>query len=105
MSSPKADTSVAPMFQDLVMEFPYKHSTGEDDRPLLAGLEEQKKIWGQRVARLGVVVPPLGYSESTPPPRASGSRSRTPARSPRCLVHPPIDRPAPDHRSPSRSCW
>src|SRR5207244_3996218 len=32
------------------------------------GLKEQKKIWGQRVAGLGVVVPPLGYSE------ADGSR-------------------------------
>jgi len=30
----------------------------------LAGLKEQKKIWGQRVAGQGVVVPPLGYSEA-----------------------------------------
>ena len=45
------------------MEFPYKHSTGETIGRFLAGLKEQKKIWGQRVAGLGVVVPPVGYSE------------------------------------------
>jgi uncharacterized OB-fold protein len=45
------------------MEFPYKHSTGEVIGRFLAGLKEQKTIWGQRVAGLGVVVPPLGYSE------------------------------------------
>lgn len=54
---------VAPLFQDVVMEFPYKHSTGETIGRFLAGLKEQKKIWGQRVAGLGVVVPPVGYSE------------------------------------------
>ena len=54
---------IAPMFQDLAMEFPYKHSTGEVIGRFLAGLKEQKTIWGQRVAGLGVVVPPLGYSE------------------------------------------
>lgn len=54
---------VAPMFQDLAMEFPYKHSTGETIGRFLAGLKEQKQIWGQRVAGQGVVVPPLGYSE------------------------------------------
>lgn len=53
----------APMFQDLVMEFPYKHSTGETIGRFLAGLKEQKRIWGQRVAGQGVVVPPMGYSE------------------------------------------
>jgi uncharacterized OB-fold protein len=63
MSSPKADTSVAPLYQDFVMEFPYKHSTGQVIGRFLAGLKEQKAIWGQRVAGLGVVVPPLGYSE------------------------------------------
>ena len=47
-----------------VMEFPYKHSTGEVIGRFLAGLKLQKKIWGQRVAGLGVVVPPLGYSEA-----------------------------------------
>src|SRR5262245_27984523 len=54
---------VAPLFQDVVMEFPYKHSTGEVIGRFLAGLKEQKTIWGQRVAGLGVAVPPLGYSE------------------------------------------
>jgi uncharacterized OB-fold protein len=48
---------------DVVSEFPYKHSTGETIGRFLAGLKEQKRIWGQRVAGLGVVVPPLGYSE------------------------------------------
>lgn len=46
------------------MEFPYKHSTGETIGRFLAGLKEQRKIWGQRVAGQGVVVPPLGYSEA-----------------------------------------
>ena len=55
---------VAPLFQDVVMEFPYKHSTGETIGRFLAGLKEQKNIWGQRVAGLGVVVPPVGYSEA-----------------------------------------
>ena len=54
---------VAPLHHDVVMEFPYKHSTGEVIGRFLAGLKEQKTIWGQRVAGLGVVVPPLGYSE------------------------------------------
>ena len=54
---------VAPLFHDVVMEFPYKHSTGEVVGRFLAGLKEQKTIWGQRVAGLGVAVPPLGYSE------------------------------------------
>jgi len=53
----------APLHQDYVMEFPYRHSTGETIGRFLAGLKDQKKIWGQRVARQGVVVPPLGYSE------------------------------------------
>lgn len=56
-------TAEAPMHQDSVMEFPYRHSTGETIGRFLAGLKEQKKIWGQRVAGQGVVVPPLGYSE------------------------------------------
>ena len=54
---------IAPLFQDVVMEFPYKHSTGETIGRFLAGLKEQKKIWGQRVTGQGVVVPPVGYSE------------------------------------------
>lgn len=53
----------ATMHQDSVMEFPYRHSTGETIGRFLAGLKEQKKIWGQRVAGQGVVVPPVGYSE------------------------------------------
>jgi uncharacterized OB-fold protein len=55
---------VDPMRLDVVSEFPYKHSTGEVIGRFLAGLKEQKRIWGQRVAGLGVVVPPLGYSET-----------------------------------------
>jgi len=54
---------IPPLRQDLVSEFPYKHSTGEVVGRFLAGLKEQKRIWGQRVAGQGVVVPPLGYSE------------------------------------------
>jgi uncharacterized OB-fold protein len=51
------------MYAEVTMEFPYKHSTGETIGRFLAGLKEQQKIWGQRVAGQGVVVPPLGYSE------------------------------------------
>src|SRR5262245_43306034 len=56
-------TAVEPMHAEQSMEFPYKHSTGETVGRLLAGLTAQKTIWGQRVAGLGVVVPPVGYSE------------------------------------------
>jgi uncharacterized OB-fold protein len=56
-------TPEAPLHQQTVMEFPYRHSTGETIGRFLAGLKEQKQIWGQRVAGQGVVVPPLGYSE------------------------------------------
>jgi hypothetical protein len=52
------------MFQESTVVFPYKHSTGDTIGRFLAGLKEQKVIWGQRVAGLGVVVPPLGYSEA-----------------------------------------
>jgi len=52
-----------PLEQRVVTEFPYKHSTGEVIGRFLAGLKEEKRIWGQRVAGQGVVVPPLGYSE------------------------------------------
>ena len=58
-----APGTVEPMYQGQVMEFPYKHSTGETVGRFLAGLKEQKTIWGQRVAGQGVVVPPMGYSE------------------------------------------
>ena len=54
----------APMRLDVVSEFPYKHSTGEVIGRFLAGLKEDKRIWGQRVAGQGVVVPPVGYSET-----------------------------------------
>lgn len=56
-------SSEAPLCAQQVMEFPYKHSTGETIGRFLAGLKEQKRIWGQRTAGQGVVVPPLGYSE------------------------------------------
>jgi uncharacterized OB-fold protein len=56
-------STIAPLHQEVVSEFPYKHSTGETIGRFLAGLKEQKRIWGQRVAGQGVVVPPLGYSE------------------------------------------
>ena len=55
---------VEPMHAEVTMEFPYKHSTGETIGRFLAGLKEQRAIWGQRVAGQGVVVPPLGYSET-----------------------------------------
>ena len=58
-----ADERPAPMFQESALSFPYKHSTGETIGRFLAGLKEQRTIWGQRTAGLGVVVPPLGYSE------------------------------------------
>lgn len=55
---------VEPMTTDQVSEFVYKRSTGSDVGRFLAGLRDQKRIWGQRVAGLGVVVPPVGYSEA-----------------------------------------
>ena len=57
------DITTEPMWADQPLEFDYKHSTGEVIGRFLAGLKDQKKIWGQRVAGQGVVVPPLGYSE------------------------------------------
>jgi uncharacterized protein len=57
------DATVEPLHAEQAMEFPYKHSTGETIGRFLAGLKDQKTIWGQRVAGQGVVVPPLGYSE------------------------------------------
>jgi uncharacterized OB-fold protein len=62
--SPTTPKHIAPLEQDVRSEFPYKHSTGETIGRFLAGLKEQKRIWGQRVAGQGVVVPPLGYSEA-----------------------------------------
>ena len=49
---------------DAELACPYKHSTGETIGRFLAGLKEQQKIWGQRVQGQGVVVPPVGYSET-----------------------------------------
>ena len=60
---PTKPAHVEPMPAEVTMEFPYKHSTGETIGRFLAGLKEQQRIWGQRVAGQGVVVPPLGYSE------------------------------------------
>jgi uncharacterized OB-fold protein len=54
---------IAPLRKQTVSEFPYKHSTGDSIGRFLAGLKEQKRIWGQRVSGQGVVVPPTGYSE------------------------------------------
>jgi len=59
----KAPTTVEPMSQRMTVKFPYKHSTGEVTGRFLAGLKEQKKIWGRRVSGQGVVVPPNSYSE------------------------------------------
>ncbi len=59
---PKPAT-IEPMSQRMNVEFPYKRSTGEVVGRFLAGLRDQKKIWGLRVSRQGVVVPPQSYSE------------------------------------------
>lgn len=59
----RATEPFTPLHEERFSEFPYKHSTGETIGRFLAGLKEQKRIWGQRVAGQGVVVPPLGYSE------------------------------------------
>ena len=42
----------------------FRSSTGEVVGRFLAGLRDQKKIWGLRVSRQGVVVPPQSYSEA-----------------------------------------
>lgn len=55
----------APLFQDVTTEFPYKHSTGSTIGRFLAGLKDQRTIWGQRTTGQGVVVPPVGYDETT----------------------------------------
>lgn len=59
----KVPTTVEPMSQRMTVQFPYKHSTGEVTGRFLAGLKEQKRIWGRRVSGQGVVVPPSSYSE------------------------------------------
>jgi uncharacterized OB-fold protein len=63
MPKKAATYSTDPMRQQQVLEFTYKHSTGEVVGRFLAGLRDQKKIWGRRVAGQGVVVPPQDYSE------------------------------------------
>ena len=65
MSEPSSTTpqSEAPMHEAAIVEFPHVHYTGPVVGRFLAGLKEQKKIWGQRAAGQGVVVPPTGYSE------------------------------------------
>jgi hypothetical protein len=55
---------VEPMYAESALEFPYKHSTGETVGRFLAGLRDQKAIWGRRCEGLGVVVPPHGHSEA-----------------------------------------
>ena len=52
-----------PLEAHQALEFPYKHSTGQVIGRFLAGLKEQGIIWGRRTKGLGVVVPPLGYSD------------------------------------------
>ena len=59
---PKPAT-IEPMSQRMTVAFPYKRSTGEIVGRFLAALRDQKKIWGLRVSRQGVVVPPQSYSE------------------------------------------
>jgi uncharacterized OB-fold protein len=84
---------IAPMFQDLAMEFGYKHSTGEVIGRFLAGLKEQKTIWGQQVAGQGVVVPPLGYSEIDASPSGEWvAVSSTGVVTAVAVVHNPLER-------------
>src|SRR5215831_11467092 len=85
--------SVEPMHASQVMEFPYKHSTGETVGRFLAGLMGQKTIWGQRVAGQGVVVPPLGYSELDSSPAGEWVAVRdTGTVAAVAVVHQPLDR-------------
>jgi uncharacterized protein len=85
--------TVEPMHQDMTMEFPYKHSTGETVGRFLAGLKEQKTIWGQRVAGQGVVVPPLGYSELDAAPASEWVAVKdTGTVSAVAVVHQPLER-------------
>jgi len=87
------DGAVAPLEQRQVMEFPYKHSTGEVIGRFLAGLKLQQKIWGQRVAGLGVVVPPVGYSEADGSPAGEWVEvANTGVVTAVAVVHHPIER-------------
>jgi uncharacterized OB-fold protein len=63
MKTVEMPKAVEPMSQKMAVQFPYKHSTGEVTGRFLAGLKEQKKIWGRRVSQQGVVVPPNAFSE------------------------------------------
>ena len=86
-------TAVEPMHAEQAMEFPYKHSTGETVGRFLAGLKEQKTIWGQRVAGQGVVVPPLGYSEIDASPAGEWVAVKDTGTSPPSpVVHQPLER-------------
>lgn len=85
--------SVEPMHAEQAMEFPYKHSTGETIGRFLAGLKEQKTIWGQRVAGVGVVVPPVGYSEvDASPTNAWVAVKDAGTITAAAIVHKPLDR-------------
>jgi uncharacterized OB-fold protein len=85
--------AVEPMHAEQAMEFPYKHSTGETVGRFLAGLKEQKTIWGQRAAGLGVVVPPLGYSEVDASPSSEWVAVKdTGVVTAVAVVHQPIER-------------
>lgn len=61
----KVPAHVEPLRQRMVMEPPpYRHSCGETVGRFLAALRDQKKIWGRRASGLGIVAPPLDYSEA-----------------------------------------
>src|SRR6185295_7973413 len=88
-----AGATVEPMHAEQAMEFPYKHSTGETIGRFLAGLKEQKTIWGQRVKGQGVVVPPLGYSELDSSPADEWVAVRdTGTVTAVAIVHQPLER-------------
>jgi uncharacterized OB-fold protein len=85
--------TIEPMHAEQTMEFPYKHSTGETIGRFLAGLKEQKTIWGQRVAGQGVVVPPLGYSEVDASPAGEWVAVKdTGTVTAAAVVHAPLER-------------
>lgn len=86
-------SSVEPLHAEQAMEFPYKHSTGETVGRFLAGLKEQKTVWGRRVAGLGVVVPPLDYSEIDASPAGDWVAVKdTGTITAAAVVHTPLDR-------------
>jgi uncharacterized OB-fold protein len=86
-------TTIEPMHAEQTMEFPYKHSTGETIGRFLAGLKEQKTIWGRRAAGQGVVVPPHGYSDIDATPAGEWVAVRdTGTVTAVAVVHQPLDR-------------